>query len=86
MTVLKGDAPYESGYHSEKNGLLPPSKTSVKETQEAPAQKWEQEQAGRQAKGVREGRRQRYLVLALDGMPVEGPPSRLVWALLQRCP
>jgi transposase len=55
VTVLKGDAPYERGYHSEKNGLLPPSKTSVKETQEAPAQKWEQEQAGRQAKGVREG-------------------------------
>jgi hypothetical protein len=50
VTVLEGDAPYEQGYHNKQGGLLPPSKTSVEETQEAPAQKEEQEQeAGRQA-------------------------------------
>jgi hypothetical protein len=36
VTVLKGDAPYERGYHTEQSGLLPPSKTTVEETQEAP--------------------------------------------------
>ena len=48
--------------------------------------KEEQEQPRRQAEGVRQGRRQRYLVRALDGMPVEGHPSRVVWGLLKRRP
>jgi hypothetical protein len=43
VTDLKGDAPYERGYHNQESGLLPPSKTSVEETQEAPAQKEKQE-------------------------------------------
>jgi hypothetical protein len=43
VTVLKGDAPYEQGYHNEQGGLLSSSSTSVEETQEAPAQEKEQE-------------------------------------------
>ena len=38
VTVLKGDAPYEKGYHNQEGGLLPSSKTLVEETQEVPAQ------------------------------------------------
>ena len=86
FTICKGDAPSERGYHNEQSGLLPPSSTSVEETQKAPAQKEQQQQAGRQAEGVRQGRSQRYLVRALDGMPVEGRAPRLVRSLLQRRP
>ena len=86
LTVLEGDAPYVQDYHIEESGLLPPSSTSVEETQKAPAQKEQQQQAGRQAEGVRQGRSQRYLVRALDGMPVEGRAPRLVRSLLQRRP
>jgi hypothetical protein len=86
ITVLEGDAPYERGYHSEEGGLLPSSQTTVEETQEVPAQKEDKEQAGWQTKSFRQSRRQRHLVRALDGMPVEGPPSRLVWGLLKRGP
>jgi hypothetical protein len=53
-TILEGDAPHEQGYHNEQSELLPSSSTSVEEAQEAPAQKEElQQQAGRQAEGVR---------------------------------
>jgi hypothetical protein len=86
ITVLEGDAPYERGYHSEEGGLLPSSQTTVEETQEVPAQKEDKEQAGWQTKSFRQSRRQRHLVRALDRMPVEGPPSRLVWGLLKRGP
>src|SRR5215216_5638620 len=86
FTICKGDAPSERGYHNEQSGLLPPSSTSVEETQKAPAQKEQQQQAGRQAEGVRQGRSQRYLVRALDGMPVEGRAPRLVRSLLKRRP
>jgi len=45
-------------------------------------------QPGRRAEGVRQGRRQRYLVHALDGMPVEGHPfgvsSSVVYERFQR--
>src|SRR5215208_5664661 len=44
------------------------------------------EQARRQAEGVRQSRRQRYLVRALDGLPMEGSPSGLVRGLLKRRP
>src|SRR5215213_8777496 len=37
VTVLKGDAPYEQGYHVWQSGLLPPSSTSLEEAQEASA-------------------------------------------------
>ena len=85
LTVLKGDAPYERGYHNEQCGLLPPSETSVEETQEASAHQEEEEQeAGRQAEGVRQSRRQRYLVRALERLPMEGRSSGVVWGLLQR--
>src|SRR5215218_4631182 len=84
FTICKGDAPSERGYHNEQSGLLPPSSTSVEETQKAPAQKEQQQQAGRQAEGVRQGRSQRYLVRALDGMPVEGRAPRLVRGLLKK--
>ena len=86
LTVLEGDAPYERGYHNEEGGLLSSSSTSVEETQEASAQKEEQEQAGRQTEGLRQICRQRYLVRALDGMPVEGHPSGVVWGFLKRRP
>ena len=36
VTVPKGDAPYQRGYHNQQSGLLPPSKTTVEETQAAP--------------------------------------------------
>src|SRR5215211_228342 len=86
FTICKGDAPNERGYHNEQSGLLPPSKTSVEETQKAPAQKEEQEQAGRQTEGLRQGRRQRYLVRALEWLPMEGRAPRLVRGLRKRCP
>jgi hypothetical protein len=38
ITLLKGDAPYESGYHNQEGRLLPPSPPSMEETQEVPAQ------------------------------------------------
>jgi hypothetical protein len=49
--------------------------------------KAEQEQeAGRQAEGLRQGLGKCYLVRALDGMPMEGPPPRLVRGLRKRRP
>ena len=77
----------EATTHTEQSGLLPPSKTTVEETQEAPAQKEEQEQqAGRQAEGLRQSLSQRYLVRAVDRLPVEGHSSGVVWGLIQRRP
>jgi transposase len=58
VTVLKGDAPYERGYHNNKSGLLPSSQTTVEETQQVPAQKQEEEQPGRQTESFRQSRRQ----------------------------
>jgi hypothetical protein len=49
VTVLKGDAPYERGYHNQQRGLFQPSSPSVEETQEMPAQKQEEEYQRRQA-------------------------------------
>ena len=86
VTVLKGDAPYERGYHNNERGLLPSSKTTVEETQEVPAQREDKEQPGRQTKSFRQSRRQCHLVRAVDGMPMEGAAQRLVWGLLQRRP
>src|SRR5215211_4410462 len=51
VSVLKGDAPCERGYHNQERGLLPPSSPSVEETQEMPAQKEEEEYERRQAEG-----------------------------------
>jgi hypothetical protein len=48
VTVLEGDAPYEQGYHNNKEGgLLPSSKTPVEESQEVPAQKEEKDETRR---------------------------------------
>jgi hypothetical protein len=55
----------------------------VEETQEVPAQKQDKEQPGRQTESFRQSRRQCHLVGAVDGMEVEGPPSRLVWSVLK---
>lgn len=49
-------------------------------------QKEKEDEARWQAQGLRPGRRQRYLVCALDRLPVEGGSSGLVWGLLQRYP
>ena len=68
VTVLEGDAPYEQGYHNEEGGLLPSSKTLVKESQEVPAQKEEKDETRRQAESLRAGCRQRHLVRALEWM------------------
>lgn len=46
----------------------------------------EQDEARWQAESLRAGRRQRYLVRALDRLPVEGSSSRLVWSVLERHP
>lgn len=87
FTIRKGDAPNEIGYHNQEGGLLPPSKTSVEEAQETPAQeKEEQHQAGRKAEGLRQSRRQRYVVRALDGLPMEGHSSGVVWGFRKRRP
>src|SRR3954468_4399760 len=83
--LLEGDAPYEQDYHSEEGELLPASPPSMEEYQKAPAQE-EDIEARRQIEGVRQGRRQRHLVRAVDRMPVEGHPSGLVRSLLQRSP
>src|SRR5215216_2352331 len=83
----KGDAPYGRGYHNAENGLLPDAEAIVEETQEIPAQaKEESKRERRQAQSLREGSRRRHLVCALDRMPMEGSPSRLVWGLLKRRP
>src|SRR5215212_1808528 len=83
----KGDAPYGRGYHNAENGLLPDAEAIVEETQEIPAQaKEESKRESRQAQSLREGSRRRHLVCALDRMPMEGSPSRLVWGLLKRRP
>ena len=87
LPFSKGDAPYGRGYHNAENGLLPDAQAIVEETKEIPAQAKEQtKRQRRQAPSLREGGRQRHLVRALDGMPVEGPPSRLVWGFLKRRP
>lgn len=76
----------ERGHHNKESGLLPVAQAPVEEAQEVPAQKEKEDEARWQAQGLRPGRRQRYLVCALDRLPVEGGSSGLVWGLLQRYP
>src|SRR5215216_3758917 len=38
VTVLKGDASYDQGYHNQEGRLLPPSKTPMEKAQEMLAQ------------------------------------------------
>jgi hypothetical protein len=52
VTVLKGDAPYERGYHTEQSRLLPPPPPPVEEAQEVPAQANKDEQTRWQTKGI----------------------------------
>jgi hypothetical protein len=47
VTVLEGDASYERDYHNQEGGLLPPSKTTVEETQKVPTQTQEKEHTTR---------------------------------------
>src|SRR5829696_7807299 len=82
----KGDAPYGRGYHNAENGLLPDAEAIVEETQEVPAQAKEKQWQRWQTEGFRQSRRQRHLVRAVDRMPVEGSPSRLVRGLRERRP
>ena len=83
----KGDTPYGRGYHNAENGLLPDAEAIVEETQEIHAQaKEEKKRQRRQAQSLREGGRRRHLVSALDRMPMEGSPSRLVRGLIKRRP
>jgi hypothetical protein len=58
----------------------------AKVEQEVPAQKQDKEQLGRQTESFRQSRRQCHLVRFVDGMSVEGHPSRLVWGFLKRSP
>lgn len=52
VTVLKGDAPCEQGYHNEESGLLPAAEAAVEKTQEVPAQKQEEYHPRRQTEGL----------------------------------
>jgi hypothetical protein len=52
VTVLKGDAPYERGYHTEEGRLLPPPPPLVEEAQEVPAQANKDDQTRWQTKSI----------------------------------
>jgi hypothetical protein len=80
VTVLKGDASYEQGYHNQEGRLLPPSKTPMEKAQEMLAQKEKEGEPRRQAECLRPRRYQRHLVCALDRLSVEGRSSGLVWS------